>query len=131
MLWTADSVPGLTDAGAVVVVDVAAFREAVDRNLATADRLLVGGDPEVAQVPAAVEDTSPSVTVVTREALTDRLLAEPAARRVLLVAGPPDRGPGRRCSRAGDRGQRGARDVRRRPERRPRAAGSGARRAAG
>ena len=42
MLGTADSVPGLTDAGAFVVVDVAAFREAVDRNLATADRLLVG-----------------------------------------------------------------------------------------
>ena len=82
-----DAVPGLTTGEPFVLVDVDALREATGQRLLRAERLLLAGDPDTGQVDALVEELWPSAEVVSRDAVTEQLLDDPAAQRVLLLAG--------------------------------------------
>ena len=82
-----EEVPGLTSGEPFVLVSAETLRESMDRRLLRADRLLVAGDPDPAQVSETVRELWPSAQVVTRDAVVEELLDDPAARRVLLLAG--------------------------------------------
>ena len=82
------SVPGLESSGPFVVVDAAALREATERRLLRADRLLVSGSAEPEAVLARARASwPPSRMTVRADAVADRLGAGVAERTRLVAWG--------------------------------------------
>ncbi len=81
-----DGIPGLTGAGPFVLVEERPFRAAVDRQQASYERLLVGGEPDLDALRAMVHETAPQAKVRTRSGAEREILASSVAGRTLLVA---------------------------------------------
>jgi hypothetical protein len=80
------SVPGLEGAGPFVVVDAGRLREATDRRLLRADRLLVAGSADPQAVLARAQESWPPARVKVRAAEVEERLGTGVAERTRLVA---------------------------------------------
>ena len=78
-----ERVPGVTDGGSFVLVDLAAFEAATDRTLQTFTTVLLAGSPDRDAVQATVREVDPQAVVTTRAGVTRDRLASPAVARTV------------------------------------------------
>lgn len=78
-----ERVPGLTEGGSFVLVDLAALEAATDRTLQTFTTVLLAGMPDPAEVQATVREIDPRAVVTTRAGVTRDRLASPAVARTV------------------------------------------------
>lgn len=76
-----ERVPGVTDGGPFVLVDLAAFEAAADRTLRTFPTVLVAGAPDRDEVLATAREVDPEARVTSRAAVTRQRLGVPAVSR--------------------------------------------------
>lgn len=82
-----ERVPGVTEGGSFVLVDLAAFEAATDRTLQTFTTVLLAGAPDREEVRTTVREIDPQAVVTTRAGVTrDRLKSPAVARTVDTLA---------------------------------------------
>jgi len=81
-----DDIPGVTDGGSFVLVDVEALREASDRLVGGSEAMLIAGTPDLDRLREVVHEAAPTAAVHAREEVAARSLGEAVVDRTLSVA---------------------------------------------
>ncbi|WP_208542856.1 hypothetical protein [Nocardioides euryhalodurans] len=78
-----DSLPGISQGGSFLLVDVTQLEEATDRDLGSYEIVLLGGSPDMADVVETVRRSDPQAIVTSRAGITAEHLEAPAVARTL------------------------------------------------
>lgn len=80
-----DEVPGVTEGGSFVLVDLAEFEAATERTLQLFTTVLLSGTPDLDEVAAVAHDYDPQAIVTTRAGVTRDRLGSPAVDRTVTA----------------------------------------------
>ena len=80
-----ERLPGVTEGGSFVLVDLAAFEAATERTLQTFTTVLLAGAPDRDEVQATVRAVDPQAIVTTRAGVTRERLESPAVARTVAT----------------------------------------------
>lgn len=80
-----EQVPGVTEGGSFVLVDLTAFESATERTLQTFTHVLVSGTADGDHVRSVVQEVDPLAVVTTRAGVTSERLEAPAVARTMDI----------------------------------------------